>query len=112
MKKRLKNKDDLNTTFNYNISSLYHDIIDKKLIKGSKNEINKLSNANINILKTLSTFAKEEILNNSYDFPKNKRKYISPIKSIDSLTDLKNKLYKNKKRRSKQRLKNINSNIS
>ena len=58
MKKRLKNKDDLNTTFNYNISSLYHDIMDKKLIKGSKNEINKLSNANINILKTLSTFAK------------------------------------------------------
>ena len=94
LKKKLKNQEELNNTFN-NMSPLYHDIFDKKKLKESKNEINILSNANVNILKTLSTFAKEEILNNSYDFTENKQ-YKSKINHLNSLPELKSRLLKNK----------------
>ena len=87
LKKKLKNKESLNNTFNINMSSLYNDVMNKNVIKNNKKEIDILSNANLNILKTLSTFVKEEILNNSSDFPNSKR-FFSPIKSRASLTCL------------------------
>ena len=96
IKKKIFSKQELNSTYINNIPSLYRDVINKKRIKENKNEIDKLTSANLNILKTLSTFAKEEMLNNSYDIQKNK-KYFSNLKSLDSLTELKLRLNETKK---------------
>jgi len=104
LKRRLKNIEDLNSTFNNYMPTAYNDITKNRGIKGSKKEINILSNENLKILKRLSTFAKEEILNTSSDFQKVNRKQISNIKSLDSLNSVKSKINKNKKR--------INPNIS
>ena len=71
---KISNNIQSNNTFTNNMSSLYDDIIRNKRIK--KEEISILSNENLSILKRLSTYAKEEILNNSSDFPKeNKIKF-------------------------------------
>ena len=66
------NNVELNNTFTNNISSIYDDINRKN--KTKKEEISILSNANLNILKKLTTYAKEEILNNSSDFPSANKK--------------------------------------
>ena len=96
LKNRVRNNEDLNNTFTNHMSSLFDDIIRKRKIK--KEDISILSNANLDILKSLSTYAKEEKLNinNSSDFPsENKNKFFN-LKSLNSLTKLKKKIINDK----------------
>ena len=99
LKKRLKPNDKFNSTFiNYNISDIYNDLFNIKNKKENKKEIDILSNANLNILEKLSTFAKEEILSDSLNIsPINKKNYYSKLNSLDNFTKLKSKINKSKK---------------
>ena len=108
LKNKLANNVELNNTFTNNISSIYDDINRKNKIK--KEEISILSNANLNILKRLTTFAKEEILNNSSDFPSANKKHFFDMKSLDSLTKLKHKIINSKKSIKRKIKKNLNKN--
>ena len=111
LKTRIANNIELNNTFTNNMSSFYDDIIRKRKIK--KEEISFLSNANLNILKRLSTYAKAEILNNSSDFPRANKKEFFNLKSFDSLTKLKYKIInKRKSIKQKSKRKLIKKNIS
>ena len=102
------NNVELNNTFTNNISSIYDDINRKN--KTKKEEISILSNANLNILKKLTTYAKEEILNNSSDFPSANKKHFFDLKSLDSLTKIKHKIINSKKSLKRKIKKNLNKN--
>ena len=102
------NNVELNNTFTNNISSIYDDINRKN--KTKKEEISILSNANLNILKKLTTYAKEEILNNSSDFPSANKKHFFDLKSLDSLTKIKHKIINSKKSFKRKIKKNLNKN--
>jgi hypothetical protein len=65
MKNIFKKKKKLNRSVRHNSASIYEDAIKDLSIFKSKDEISKLSNANLNIIKILNSCAKEEILNDS-----------------------------------------------
>ena len=90
LKNKLINSAESNIKFSNKNLPAYDGIIPKNKIK--KEEISILSNANLAILKRLTTFAKEEILNFLSDFPRVNKKAIIDIESMDSLTKLKQKL--------------------
>jgi hypothetical protein len=90
IKKRFEDKEELNESFDCEIPSLYRNIIKRK----SKKEIEILSNANLNILKNISTFVKEE-LNNSTGFPTRNSNKISKLNNSVSPVKILNKNIQN-----------------
>ena len=115
LKKKLEKKENLNKSFVTTIPKFYNNIIKKKIRKESRKEIELLSNANLRILKTLSTFVQEEMLNDSIETPiKNKNK-ISKFNSLDNPKKVKKISFKSKqsdKKSSKKTLFKKKSNIS
>ena len=92
IKKRFEDKEELNESFDCEIPSLYRNII--KIKRKSKKEIEILSNANLNILKNISTFVKEE-LNNSTGFPTRNNNKISKLNNSVSPVKILNKNIQN-----------------
>ena len=90
IKKRFEDKEELNESFDCEIPSLYRNIIKRK----SKKEIEILSNANLNILKNISTFVEEE-LNNSTGFPTRNNNKISKLNNSVSFVKILNKNIQN-----------------
>ena len=90
IKKRFQDKEELNESFDCEIPSLYRNIIKRK----SQKEIEILSNANLNILKNISTFVKEE-LNNSTGFPTRNNNKISKLNNSVSPVKILNKNIQN-----------------
>ena len=115
LKKKLEKKENLNNSFVTTIPKFYNNIIKKKIRKESRKEIELLSNTNLRILKTLSTFVQEEMLNDSVETPiKNKNK-ISKFNSLDNPKKVKKISSKSKqsdKKSSKKTLFKKKSNIS
>ena len=93
LKNRLNNNNELKNSFKNSLSPKYNDILKKNITKDNQREINILSNENLKILKRLSTFAKEEITNDSIDFSISKKNF-SKLKSIKSVTKSKDKMDK------------------
>ena len=94
LKNKFVNFTEQKNNFLNNKSIIYDKNIAKNKIK--KEDISILSNANLDILKRLTTFAKAEMLNNSTDTPKVNKNAIINMESLDSLTKLKNKIIKTK----------------
>ena len=92
IKKRFEDKEELNESFDCEIPSLYRNII--KIKRKSQKEIEILSNANLNILKNISTFVKEE-LNNSTGFPTRNNNKISKLNNSVSPVKILNKNIQN-----------------
>ena len=92
IKKRFEDKEELNESFDCEIPSLYRNII--KIKRKSKKEIEILSNANLNILKNISTFVEEE-LNNSTGFPTRNNNKISKLNNSVSPVKILNKNIQN-----------------
>ena len=94
LKNKLNNNNESKNLFTSSLSSKFNDILKKNVIKENQKEINILSNENLKIVKRLSTFAKEEILNDSADFSKLSKKNFSKLKSIKSVTKSKDRMDK------------------
>ena len=94
LKNRLNNNNELKNLFKNSMSSKYNDILKQNVLKENKKEINILSNENLKIMKRLSTFAKEEMINDPADFSKLSKKNFYKSKSIKSVTKSKDKMDK------------------
>ena len=90
LKKKLKNKNGFNNTIAYhNMTSMFNDVLKERGIKENKNDIKLLENANLKIIKTLSSMAKEELSNITKEFKSNKNNNIINMKSSSNLNKLK-----------------------
>ena len=90
LKKKLKNKNCFNNTIAYhNMTSMFNDVLKERGIKENKNDIKLLENANLKIIKTLSSMAKEELSNITKEFKSNKNNNIINMKSSSNLNKLK-----------------------
>ena len=94
LKNKIINNTESNNKFSNNIPSVNDGISRKNMKKGE--EISILSNANLNILRRLSTFALAEILNNSTDFQNVNKKKILNLRSIDNSPKFNHKIINNK----------------